>query len=57
MTEYRVKDYHRDMVTKYYGRLYQRYGADRFIARVPLLSRIVWTKAGLILAEKHLRQT
>ena len=52
----KINDYHRGVIARYYGKIYDKYGADMLIRHIPKFASIVWGEKGLKLAEKHLEK-
>jgi hypothetical protein len=48
-----LHDYHRDIVSRYYGILMRRYNADALIRRIPAIIRIYKTETGFELVENR----
>lgn len=49
----KITDYHRMVVTRYYGRLLRRHGLAALLRRIGQLRRIVWTAEGLSQVERR----
>ena len=49
-----IKDYHRDLVARYYRELIRRHGLYAWQRRVGTLRRIVWTAEGFALVERRM---
>jgi hypothetical protein len=54
--EMKITDYHRLIVTRYYGRLLRRFGLASLLRHIPRLKLKVWTEHGFNLVEKRAAQ-
>ena len=57
MNEYHPTDYHREIISRYYGKLVLKFGLSPVLRHIPKLKQVVWTRHGLGLTEKHLKIT
>lgn len=50
---YIAESYHKSMVVDYYLDLLIRFGPTKLLRHMPKLKKLVWSKEGLALVERH----
>ena len=54
--DYHITDYHREIGARYYKKLLDRLGLVKLLRYIPVIKRIIWTRQGIGLIEKHLKE-
>lgn len=51
--DFRITDYHRELVACYYSQILYRFGGESLHRHIAALRRIVWTRSGRNLVERR----
>ncbi|MDZ4246316.1 MAG: hypothetical protein U1D67_04260 [Dehalococcoidia bacterium] len=49
----KITDYHRQLATRYYSKLINKYGLDIVLRHIPRIKEIIWTQPGLNMLERR----